>query len=204
MAIRRSRDIFLLEYLIFSNVHLVLSWWSKSNKEAAAYISVTITFPVLLVILLYHVYAYTSLFSKVKETRFYRVLIGHTALKLKPRQHRNSPPPPDGVVHGTNDRFHQLDELLGPVNTEDYNILTVPLIDPVEIPPPTCSEVELPKLWLSHSQLKLLALILISWTNNLIINDCVKYWIVDNIIMIDIHRIMTLVFYHRYAKIYNY
>ena len=156
-SLYRKWPLDVLETFFYLNILFLatFTWYSldnpKSNKEAAAYISVTITFPVLLVILLYHVYAYTSLFSKVKETRFYRVLIGRTALKLKPRQHRNSHPPPDGVVHGANDRFQQLDELLGPVNTGDYNTegyntLTVPLIDPVEIPPPTCLEVELPKL----------------------------------------------------------
>ena len=149
-SLYRKLPLDVLETFFYLNILFLatFTWYSlespKSNKEAAAYISVTITFPVLLVILLYHVYyAYTSLFSKVKETRFYRVLIGCTALKLKPRQHRNSHPPPDCAVHGANDRFHQLDELLGPVNTGDYNILTVPLIDPVEVPPPTCSEVEL-------------------------------------------------------------
>ena len=144
----RKWPVDVLETFIYLNILFLatFTWYSldnpKSNKEAAAYISVTITFPVLLVILLYHVYAYTGLFSKVKETRFYRVLIGCTALKLKPRQHRNSHPPPDG------DRFQQLNELFGPVNTGDYKIPTVPLNDPVEIPPPTCSEVELPKLQL--------------------------------------------------------
>ena len=148
----RKWPLDVLETFFYLNILFLatFTWYSldnpKSNKEAAAYISVTITFPVLLVILLYHVYTYTSLFSKVKETKFYRVLIGCTALKLKPRQHRNGHPPPDGDIHDANDRCHQLDELFGPVNTGDYNIPTVPLNDPVEIPPPTCSEVELPKL----------------------------------------------------------
>ena len=159
-SLYRKWPVDVLETFFYLNILFLatFTWYSldnpKSNKEAAAYISVAITFPVLLVILLYHIYVYTSLFSKVKETRFYRVLelIGRTALKLKPRQHRNSHPLPDGIVYydGAKDQFQQLDELLGPVNTgdyntEEYNILTVPLIDPVEIPPPTCSEVELPK-----------------------------------------------------------
>ena len=156
-SLYRKWPLDVLETFFYLNILFLatFTWYSldnpKSNKEAAAYISITITFPVLLVILLYHLYTYTSLFSKVKETRFYRFLIGCTALKLKPRQHRNSHPPPVGVIHGANDRFQQLDELLGPVNTEDYstgdydNIMTVPLIDPSEVPPPTYSEVELPK-----------------------------------------------------------
>ena len=154
-SLYRKWPLDVLETFFYLNILFLatFTWYSldnpKSNKEAAAYISVTITFPVLLVILLYHVYAYTSRFSKVKETKFYRFL---TALKLKPREHRNSSPPPDGVVYydGAKDRFQQLDELLGPVNPEDYNtgyydILTVPLVDPVEVPPPTCSELELSK-----------------------------------------------------------
>jgi hypothetical protein len=127
------------------------TWYSldnpDSNKEVAAYISVTITFPVLLVIILYHVYTYTSLFSKLKATKTYRMFAGR-ALKFKPRQRHQGHPPPAGVdIHGSNDRYEQpndeLDELFGPVDAADYN-LTVPLInpDPVGIGP-THSEVEL-------------------------------------------------------------
>jgi hypothetical protein len=124
------------------------TWYSldnpDSNNEVAAYISVTITFPVLLVIILYHVYTYTSLFSTLKETKTYRMLAG-IALKLKPRQRHQGHPPPAGVdVHGAKDRYQQpndeLDDLFGPANDADYNP-TVPLINPD--PVPTHSEVEL-------------------------------------------------------------
>ena len=70
-------------------------------------------------------------------------LFTDTDPKPKPRQHHYSPPPDD--YHRINDdRGELLDELDGPVNTEDYNTLTVPLINPVQVQP-TCSVVEVHK-----------------------------------------------------------
>jgi hypothetical protein len=159
----RKWPLDVLETFFYLNILLLatFTWYSldnpDSNKEVAAFISVTITFPVLLVIILYHVYTYSSLFSKLKATKTYRMLAGctRTALKLKPQQRHQGHPPPGIYIHGANDRYlqpndgyQQLDDLFGPVNTADYNCYTlaVPLInpDPVVIEP-TRSEVELPK-----------------------------------------------------------
>ena len=96
---------------------------------------------VLLVIILYHVYTYTGLFSKVKKTKFGAMmdrLFTYSDQEPKPRQRRHSPPP-DNDIH----RFDELlDQLDCPVNTDDYN--TIPLLEqtPDE---PTFSVVELPK-----------------------------------------------------------
>jgi hypothetical protein len=123
---------FCLNILLFAT----FSWYSldnpNSNREAAAYTSVTITLFVLLLIILYHVYTYTNLFSKFKKTR------------PNPGQRRHYSPPPinDYASHVSDDRGELLDKLNGPIKTDDYN---TPLIDPVRIPQPTYSVVEVQK-----------------------------------------------------------
>ena len=65
---------FCLNILFF----MIFSWYSLGNehihREAIAYTSVIITFIVLLLIILYHVYTYTTVFSKVKKTKFGRMM----------------------------------------------------------------------------------------------------------------------------------
>ena len=112
-----------------------------SNHKAAAYTSVILAFTVLLLIILYHVYTYTTVFSKVKKTKFGRMIDGlstETQPKPNSRQRRFSPPPDDDIH-----RFDELmDELDCPIYTDDYN--TIPLIRPTPVKP-TQSVVELPK-----------------------------------------------------------
>jgi hypothetical protein len=73
-SLYRKWPLDVLETFFYLNILLLatFTWYSLDNpdsdKEVAAFISVTITFPVLLVIILYHVYTYTSLFSKLKVT----------------------------------------------------------------------------------------------------------------------------------------
>ena len=95
---------------------------------------------VVLLIIVCHVYTYTSLFSKVKTklgTKMDR-LFSATDPKPKPRQCHYSPPPDDDI--------HCFDELLDEldchVNTDEYN--TVPLLGPPPVES-TFSVVELPK-----------------------------------------------------------
>jgi hypothetical protein len=135
-----------LENFFYLNIFFftVFTWYSFSKDhvdQAIAYTSVTITIVVLPLIILCHVYAYTSLFSKVKKTTLGRKMdrfFTDTDPKPKPRLRRYSPPP-DGDIH----RFDELlDELDCPVHTDDYN--TVPLIRPTPVEP-TFSVVELPK-----------------------------------------------------------
>ena len=91
-----------------------------SNHEAAAYTSVIITFIVLLLIILYHVYTYTTVFSKIKKTRSGRMidrLFTNTDPKPKPKRHWS--PPPDDDIHRFNELLDMIDR---PVNTNDYTV----------------------------------------------------------------------------------
>ena len=61
---------FYLNVLLFT----AFMWYCLEkcrNKKAAAYTSVSITFVTLLLIILYHVYTCTSVFSKIKNTKQY-------------------------------------------------------------------------------------------------------------------------------------
>ena len=114
----------ILETSFFLNV-LVLTtftWYSldspDSNREAAAYTSVIITFIVLLLIILYHVYTYTSACSKISETTLGGMIDKlHTDTDPKPKPERHLSPPPDDDIH----RFGELLDMIdSPVNTYDY------------------------------------------------------------------------------------
>ena len=129
---------FHLNIFIFT----IFTWYSLGhNKEAIAYTSVTVAIVFFLLINLYHVYTYTSLFSKVKKTRLGGMmdkLFTDTDPKPKSRIRRLSTPP-DEDIH----RFDELlDELDCPINTDDYNTIPLQVQTPVE---PTRSVVELPK-----------------------------------------------------------
>ena len=66
----------LLDSFFYFNLLLLslVTWYSlgdsESNREAAAYTSVTITLIVLLIIILFHVYFHTSLFAKLHDKKF--------------------------------------------------------------------------------------------------------------------------------------
>ena len=111
----------------------------EHNTEAITYTSVTITIIVQLLIILYHVYAYTTVCSKVKKIKPGRMidrLFTEIDPKPNPRPRRLSPPPDDDIH-----RFDELlDELDCPVNTDDYNTIPLRRQTPVE---PTFSIVEI-------------------------------------------------------------
>ena len=130
----------LLETFFYLNILFLVTftWYSldkvKSNQEVAAYISVSITFIVLLLIILYHVYMYTPVFSKVKKTKLGGMIEKLFDSKPNPTHHHWSTPTDSDDIH----RFEeQTGELVSAVNTNDY--ATVPLIRPME---PTYSVVE--------------------------------------------------------------
>ena len=107
-----------------------------SDREAAAYTSVIITFIALLLIILYHVYTYTTVFSKIHKTKLGR-MIDRLFIDAdpKPKSERHWSPPPDDDIH----RFYGLlDEIDRPVNTYDYEV-PVKQQEPVK---PTQSVVE--------------------------------------------------------------
>ena len=127
---------FVLNILLFA----VFTWYSLSsaniNQKAVAYTSVLSTFIILKFIILYHVYTYTRVFSKLKKINIHRII---NKFKVGPtiRTIHNWRPPSGDNRH----RFMITGTSTVTVNANDYN---VPLLDrqPVE---PTCSVVELPK-----------------------------------------------------------
>ena len=121
-----SKDVletfFHLNILIFST----LKWYFLDNdnkyQEAIAYTSVTIPIILLLLIILYHMYTYTSLFSRVKETilgRRMNRLFTYTDPKAQSRV-RQLTQPTDDDINRFDDR-NLLDDLDVPVYTGDYD-----------------------------------------------------------------------------------
>ena len=111
---------FYLNILFFALFTLYCLGDRESNQKVIAYVSVSITIGVLLLIILHHVYTYTSIFSKVKQTKAGRKLDGFLTqtTQPKPKPKRQSPPPDDDIH-----RFHEvLDMIDHRVNTADYNV----------------------------------------------------------------------------------
>ena len=120
----RKWPIDVLEMFFHLNIlfFALFTWYSfgvpESNLNAAAYISVIATCIVLLLIILYHVYTSTSVFSKVKQTKAGRKLDGFLTQTIQPKPKRQSPPPDDDIH-----RFHEvLDMIDHRVNADDYNV----------------------------------------------------------------------------------
>ena len=134
MPVDVLETFFILNLLLFS----IFTWYSLSNaninQRAIAYTSVISAFVTFVLIILYHVYTYTSVFSKFRKVNLSRMINKYPGIRARHHQR----PPPDDNIH----RFNELlDMITGPANTNDYN---VPLLDqqPVE---PTHSVVELPE-----------------------------------------------------------
>lgn len=93
----------ILDTFFYWNILLlaVFTWFSLGKKDkaqkAVAYTSIATTFVVLLLIILYHVYTYTPLFSKLEKAKNFGVMFE----KLHSRTHktRKSSPPPDDDNH---------------------------------------------------------------------------------------------------------
>ena len=114
--------IFYLNILCFA----AFTWYCLGecrNKEAVAYTSVIIAFIILLLIIVYHIYTYTTLFSRIKKTKPIIIVNGLFTEaedpKCKPRQQTS--PLPDNDIH----RFSELLDMIDrPVNTNDYTVLS--------------------------------------------------------------------------------
>ena len=142
--LHRKWSIDVLESFFYLNIlfFTILTSYSLGDErihlDAIAYTSVTTTIIVFLVIILCHVYTYTTVFSKFKKTKSGRMidrLFTDTDPKPNPRLRRWSQPPDDDIH-----RFDELlDELDCPINTDDYN--TIPLLRPTPVEP-TYSVVE--------------------------------------------------------------
>ena len=116
----RKWPVDILETFFYLNVlsFAIFTWYFLDNpvrdQKAAAYTSVIITFIVLLLIILCHVYVYTTFFLKVKKTKLGRMINRLFADKPKPKC-----PPLDDDIHKFNELLDMIDR---PVNTNDYNI----------------------------------------------------------------------------------
>ena len=148
----RKWPLDILETLFYLNILLftTFTWYCLRdcrNKKAAAYTSVSITFIILLLIILYHVYTYTSesVFSKIEKIKKAENMIGKlftaSAPKPKPESHCACSAPPDCDIHRFNELLDVIDR---PVNTNDYN---VPLKKkPVQKPTQSVVEMHHPQL----------------------------------------------------------
>ena len=119
----RKWPVDVLETFFYLNIlsFVIFTWYSLDKpREAAAYTSVIITFIVLLLIVLYHVYTYTSVFSKIHKTKLGRIIDRlFTDTDPKPKPERPWSPPPDDDIH----QFYEfLDRIDRPVNTQDYKV----------------------------------------------------------------------------------
>ena len=145
----RKWPVDVLETFFYLNIlsFALFTWYSldnpESNQEAAAYTSVILTFIVLLLIILYHVYMYTPVFSKLRMTMLGRMIdrLFTDSADPKPKPDRHCSPPPDDDIHRFNELLDVIDR---PVNTYDY---TVSLKEkPVQKPTQSVVEVHQPKL----------------------------------------------------------
>ena len=137
----RKWPVDVLETFFHMNIlsFTIFTWYcldKSCNQRAAAWISVVITFIALLFIILYHVYTYTSVFSKVMKMNpkgtINKLFRRNGNRKPQPKCHWS--PPPDDDIH----RFYELLDIIDhPINTNDYNV-------PLKVAPvsPTVSVVE--------------------------------------------------------------
>ena len=138
----RKWPVDVLETFFYLNTlsFVTFTWYSldspDSDREAAAYTSVIISFIALLFIILYHVYTYTSVFSKIHKTKLGGMIDRlFTDADPKPKPECHWSPPPDDDIH----RFNEiLDVIDRPINTQDYKV-PVKQQEPVK---PTQSVVE--------------------------------------------------------------
>ena len=138
----RNRPVDILETFFYLNILIftAFTWYCLGecrNKDAAAYTSVIITFIILLLIILYHVYTYTTVFSKTKQTKLVNILKKRCIPAANvPKKELNLPP--DDDPHGLHDLLNIIDR---PINTNDYKV-------PVKQVEPMCSVVDVhqPKL----------------------------------------------------------
>ena len=117
----RKWPVDVLETFFYLNIlsFVIFTWYSLDKpREAAAYTSVIITFIALLLIILYHVYTYTSVFSKIHKTKLGGMIDRlFTDTDPKPKPERHWSPPPDDDIH----QFYEfLDKIDRPVNTQDF------------------------------------------------------------------------------------
>ena len=115
-----------IETLFYFNIltFTTLTWYAINKKFsnynlAIMYISVLEALTVLLLIILYHLYVYTPVFSKLHGTSFgqkFNAMLIAMQTTVKPQQ---EVPFPDDNVHSFNEF---LDLVSGPATTNDYEL----------------------------------------------------------------------------------
>ena len=127
----------------------IFTWYSLTDsnidQKAVSYTSVIIVFIVLLLIILCHIFAYTTVFSKIKTTKICIKINGlftdNAEQKPKPKFQNI---PRDDDIH----RFNELLDIIDrPVNTSDYQ---AELRQKPVIPTQTCVEMHRPDLVQTH------------------------------------------------------
>ena len=111
----------LLETFFYFNILFlaIFIWTSLSNyntgfnQEPVTYISVITTFIVLLLIILYHIYAYTALFSKLHKTKFGKRLDKSFTSHSKPKSKAHA-------LQSSDDN-ELLEMVYRPINTDGYS-----------------------------------------------------------------------------------
>ena len=120
----RKTPVNILETFFFLNLLFFPIFTSYSlsnthiNQEKVAYISVLTVFFVLMFIILYHVYTYTTVFLIIKKVRVFRMI--HTFfIRSDQEAARHLSLPPDDDIHRFNELLDVIDR---PVNTNDYRV----------------------------------------------------------------------------------
>ena len=111
----REWPVDVLETVFYTNIlFLAVFSYQEINQELAAYTSVITTFIMLLFIILYHVYTYTSAFSKVNKTKAGKMLKNLLKTDPNPKPKDQNPPPDDDTR-----RFHDILEMMDDHTTDD-------------------------------------------------------------------------------------
>ena len=112
----RKWSIDILETFFYLNIlfFAVFTWYSLPNtnrdQKGVAYTSVIISFVALLLIILYHVYTFTSVFSKIKKTSFGKIFDRLSAESdPKPKPGCRETLPPDDDIHQFNELLDMID-----------------------------------------------------------------------------------------------
>ena len=108
-----------------------------------SYTFVIIASIVLLLIIFYHVFAYTTVFSKIKKTKIGRKIDKVFTANAEPKpEPKPENVPPDDDIHRFNELLDMIDR---PVNTNDYQAELIIGQKPV-VPTQSVVEVHIPNL----------------------------------------------------------
>ena len=123
----------LLEVFFYFNIlsFAMLTWLAlsvKIDQKAIAYVSITTSFVLLVMIILYHMYAHTKMFQKFQNCSYLPIL---TKINQKPRAQS---PPPDDDIHGVWSLAGKIDDPVNANNCELRGIVAVPSYSEVDGP----------------------------------------------------------------------